>query len=220
MRRTLIATLLAVCGLLCGCTAAVGGAGHVGLPASVPTLPGGPNLPSLPNLPPQRAPTVACPRVSDPQAGLTYRCVTSGIVQSSDLLWTVNLGKQTEPGWLLGEGSTSAPLSGAVPLEQVTNLVRREMVQLNYWGPDPGVRTLSSAATKVSGADAWVLASSFSINAKFRGQRHLKVRTERTWIVAIRASSTVVALWYVTLPDEVHELWRTVPALIRSIRLR
>ncbi|HZY74762.1 MAG TPA: hypothetical protein VFE40_00460 [Jatrophihabitantaceae bacterium] len=217
MRRTLIAALLAGCALLGGCSAAVGGSGHVGLPANAPTLPGQPNVPNQPNQP---APTVDCPRVSDPQAGLTYRCVTSGIAQSSDLLWTVNLGKQTEPGWLLGEGSTSAPLSAAVPLEQVTNLVRREMVQLNYWGPNPGVRTLSSAATKVSGADAWVLATSFTINPKYRSQQHLKVRTEHTWIVAIRASNTAVALWYVTLPDEVQRLWHTVPALIRGIRLR
>jgi hypothetical protein len=212
----LIAAVLAGCGLLCGCTAAVSGAGQVGLPASAPTLPNQPNVPVDPNQP---APTVDCPRVSDPQAGLTYRCVTAGIAQSSDLLWTLNLGKQVEPGWLLGEGSTSAPLAAAVPLERATELVRREMVQLNYWGPEPGVRTLSSAATKVSGADAWVLASSFTINAKFRSQQHLKVRTERTWIVAIRASDTQVALWYVTLPDDVQHLWHTVPALIRSIEL-
>lgn len=217
MRRTLIAALLAGCGLLCSCTAAVSGTGQVGPLASVPTLPDQPSVPNPPNRP---APTVGCPRVSDPQAGLTYRCVTSGIVQSSDLLWTLNLGKQVEPGWLLGEGSTSAQLPAAVPLERGAVLVRREMVQLNYWGPSPGVRTLSSAATKVSGADAWVLASSFTIDTKFRSQEHLKVRTERTWIVAIRASGTTVALWYVTLPDEVRRLWHTVPALIRSIQLR
>jgi hypothetical protein len=217
MRRTVIAALLAVCAVLCGCTAAVGGSGHVGLPVGAPTVPNPPNVPNAPNQP---APTVDCPRVSDPQAGLTYRCVAPGIARESDLLWTLNLGKQVEPGWVMGEGSTSAPLAAAVPLERVADLVRREMVQLNYWGPGPGVRTLSSAATKVSGADAWVLASSFTINAKYRDQQHLKVRTERTWIVAIRASSTTVALWYVTLPDEVQRLWHTVPALIRSIQLR
>jgi hypothetical protein len=157
--------------------------------------------------------------VTDPQAGLAYRCVTAGIARTSDLLWTLNLTKQVEPGWMLGEGSAAINAPANAPLDRVTELVREQMVELAYWGPNPGVRTLSSAAATVAGVKAWVLASSFTINSAYRSQQHLKVRTERTWIVALRASDTQLALWYVTLPDDVQQLWHTVPALIRSIKL-
>jgi hypothetical protein len=218
MRRAVIAAVVAAGLSLSACTATVGGTGAVGLPAAAaPTVP---NQPGGPASPDRTAPTVACPNVTDPQAGLTYRCVTAGISPASDLLWTLNLTKQVEPGWLLGEGSAAINAPANTPLDRVTELVRGQMVELGYWGPNPGVRTLSSTAATVAGVKAWVLASSFTINAAYRGQQHLKVRAEHTWIVALRTSAAQLALWSVTLPDDVRQLWRTVPALIGSIKLR
>lgn len=220
MRRAVIAALVAAGALLSGCTATVAGSGDVGLPATAPTVPAAPGSPGAPNSPNQPAPAVHCPQVADRQSGLTYRCAAAGMAQASDILWTVNLTKQVEPGWLLGEGSTAINAPAGARLDRVAELARSQMVELGYWGPSPAVRTLTGQAVTVAGVKAWVLASSFTIDSAYRAKQHLRVRTEHTWIVVLRASETRLALWYVTLPDDVQQLWRTVPDLIKSIRLR
>jgi hypothetical protein len=220
MRRRLAPLLAAVC-LLCGCTAAVGGSGKVGLPPA-PTYPV--PAPTAPTVPAPTAPgggapaSVHCPTVSDPAAGLSFRCVSPDITEQEDVLWPLNLSKTVEKGWALGEGAAGIAVPSGTVLQQVTHLVLEEMIALQYWGPNPGVTTLSSQAATVAGVDAWVQQTSFTINADFRKERGLHVRTEHTWLIAMQLDSTEVALWYVTLPDDVKQLWSTVPALIKSIK--
>ena len=225
MRRAALVIAAAACALLAACTATVGGSGHVGLP------PGGPSIPSVPGptlsgspLPGGPSggtaqPSVACPKVTDPDAGLSFRCVTSGLTTSSDLLWTLNLVKQVETDWVLGEGATSVPVPAGVSLQQVAGAMREEMVALQYYGPSPTVTTVSSKAATVAGVAAWVLQTTFTIDPAYRSKQHLRVRTERMWLVALQAGSGRVALWYVTLPDDVEQFWPSVPVLIKDIRL-
>ncbi len=209
MRRTLLPLIALLAGVLTACTTAVGGSGHVGLPTSSPTdRPGG-----------GTGATVSCPTVSAPEIGLSFRCVTSGIAMTPDPLWPLSLVKQVEPGWVLGEGAGVVGGATSMTLAQLTGRLRTEMVSLGSWGPNPGVHTVANKATKVAGVDAWLLQTTFTINAAYRQAQHLKVRTERTWIVALHASGQRIAVWYVTLPDEVKNLWPTVPALISSIKL-
>jgi hypothetical protein len=220
-----VCLLTAAC-LLAACTAAVGGSGKVGLPPAPtypePTypVPGPPtSIVPGPAVPGGGAPaSVHCPTVSDPAAGLSFRCVSPDITERNDVLWPLNLGKTVEKGWALGEGAAGIIVPSGTALQQITHVVLQEMIALQYWGPNPGVTTVSSAAATVAGVDAWVQRMSFTINPNYRTQQGLTVRTEHTWLVAMQLESTEVALWYVTLPDEVKQLWPTVPALIKSIK--
>lgn len=213
-----VAAAAVLCCLLAGCTVAVAGSGQVAAPEPVPAGP------SVPAAPPPGAPApeparVDCPSVSDPAAGLSFHCVTPGLKTGSDPIWTLNLTKSVERDWVLAEGALELSVTPTVPLRQIVGVVRQEMVVLGGWGPSPGVRTLEDKATTVAGVPAQVLGTEFTIDADYRAQQKLTVRTERTWIVALRVDDTHVALWYVTLPDLVDKLWPTVPALIKSIKL-
>jgi hypothetical protein len=163
---------------------------------------------------------VTCPTVTDPAAGLSFRCVTSGITRTIDVVWALNLTKQVEPGWELAEGAERIQRPTAESLRRVTEAVRNQMLQLDSWGPHPDVHTMASKARTVDGAHGWLLETTFTLAAAYRRSHHLTVHAERMWLVAIPAGHQQVALWYVTLPDDVKALWRTVPKLIDSIRLR
>jgi hypothetical protein len=146
------------------------------------------------------------------------------MTEQNDLLWPLSLGKSVETGWGLGEGAAGITVPAGTALQQVTHVVLQEMVAFQYWGPNPGVTTLSNHPATVAGVQAWVQQTSLTIDAGFRTERGLRVRTERIWLVAMQVGSTAqvgsteVALWYVTLPDDVKQLWSTVPALIAGIK--
>jgi len=104
-------------------------------------------------------------------------------------------------------------------LQQIATNLRQQMLAQDppAYGTDPGVRTTSSKAATVGGVPAWVLQTTFTINPAFREQRQLTVRTERSWIVALRVGADDVSVWYVTIPDNAKALWAHVPAVIAGI---
>jgi len=185
-------------------------------PGGTPTA--GPGVPSGSGT--GAPPVVNCPTISYPRAHLRFDCVTSGLTFSpDDPTWPLDLQKPTEATWAMSEGAGHWGAAGGRSLQRIATNLRQQMLVQDppAYGTDPGVRTTSSKAATVGGVPAWVLQTTFTINPAFRKERNLTVRTERSWIVAMRVGADDVSVWYVTIPDNVKALWPHVPAVIAGI---
>lgn len=204
-------------------SAAPSGSTPPGFPSSGPGAPvtstaPGPGAPSGSGT--DAPPVTNCPTISYPHAHLRFGCVTSGLTFSpDDPTWPLDLQKPTEATWAMSEGAGHWGTTGGRSLQQIATNLRQQMLAQDppAYGTDPGVRTTSSKAATVGGVPAWVLQTTFTINPAFREQRQLTVRTERSWIVALRVGADDVSVWYVTIPDNAKALWAHVPAVIAGI---
>lgn len=224
-RRVVLAgaALLAVA----GCASAVSGSGHladgaptgtaspgtltISVPAPTPTT-------STSSAPP--ADPLACPNVSYAAGRLAFACLTRGMAAvQGDAVWDLTLDEEVEPNWVLGEGAMKIAALKGRTLEQVAVGLRKQMLVNAQYGDSPGVQTVSAKAATVAGVPAFVLETAFTINPTYRAENDLQVRVEKLWIVTLSAGDGQVASWYVTVPDDVANLWPKVPALIKSIGL-
>jgi hypothetical protein len=136
-----------------------------------------------------------------------------------DPVWNLTLTQAVEPQWVLAEGARKlAPLRGRT-LRQVAVQLRTAMLANDEYGDSPAVRTVSAAPATVAGVPAFVLQTAFTINPDYRVEHGLQVHVEQLWIVVLNAGDGQVAAWYVSVPDDVANLWPQVPALIHSIGL-
>lgn len=202
--------------------AAPSGSAPSGFPApsdSASSQPPGPTdgfgPPSSPAVP---TPATDCPHISYPYAQLAFDCITSGLEYvPSGAVWPLNLQKSVEPNWALSEGAGRWGAANGHTLKTIAEQVRTQMVDTGAYGPSPGVRTTSSKAAKIAGVDAWVLQTTFTIDAAYREQQKLTVQTEKSWIVALKVGAADVSLWYVTIPDDVKQLWGKVASIMGTI---
>lgn len=188
---------------------------------SGPSSPTGPGGSGTPTSGPQAV--TSCPHVSYPYAHLSFDCIAAGLEAGStpDPVWPVNLSKAVEASWGMSEGAGHWGPSAGQSLESIALDVRTQMLHEDppAYGTSPTVTTTSSKAATVAGVDAWVLQTSFTLNSAFRAERSLKVKVEKSWIVALKVGSDDVSLWYVTIPDNVSALWAQVPALMETIKV-
>jgi hypothetical protein len=215
---------LAALAVVAGCASAVDGNGHRAVPST-----GGGTLtiapPSVPSSSASRSTPppnpLACPHVSYAAGRLAFACLTGAMrLTRGDEVWALTLSQEVEPQkWVLAEGAQKlAPLRGRT-LKQVALSLRASMLSHTQYGDEPTVRTASAKSATVAGVPAYILQTDFTINPQYRAEYGLMVRVEKLWIVTLNAGDGQVASWYVTVPDDVSNLWAKVPALIRSIGL-
>lgn len=164
--------------------------------------------------------SIACPTIVFPPAHLRFACIDNELTfAGADGVWPLNLARPVEPTWQMAEGAGHWGAAKGRSLRAIAENVRQQMIAANAYGPTPAVRTLTSKAMRVAGTEAWLLQTEFTISPAYRKQKSLKVKVERAWIVAITIGDDDVSLWYVTLPDEVKQLWSKVDSVIATIRV-
>jgi hypothetical protein len=164
--------------------------------------------------------SVTCPTIVFPPAHLRFACIDDDLtIGADDAVWPLNLVKPVEPSWQLAEGAGHWGSAKGHSLAAIARNVRQQMLDTNAYGPDPAVKTLASKQMQVAGTAGWVLQTEFTISPAYRTQKSLKVKVERSWIVAVTVGDDDVSLWYVTLPDDVKQLWSKVDDVIGTIRV-
>lgn len=231
--RAIIAAGLAGAGLLlAGCTqtvsghaAAAGGSGsppRTDFPSSGPTTttPHTPT-PTHTQAPPQTSPPpashLACPHVVDPSARLGYDCVSTGMTQGRNGMWPVDFARVVDTGWTMDEGSGLVSRGGTPAA--TAKLLTQEMLQLSYGEPVPTSKTVHDEEISVGSAQGHLVQTLITINPTFRSQRHLRVKQEQLWLVVVPVSAGQQSAWYVSVPDLEKQLWPTVPALLKTLRV-
>jgi hypothetical protein len=220
MRRGIVGLLAiaAVVAAVTACTSVVDGSGRPAGTVLPPT--GAPALPTPTGTSPGTPISIACPTIVVPPAHLRFACIDNQLAfTGADGVWPLNLAKPVEPTWQMAEGAGHWGAAKGRSLRAITENVRQQMIVANAYGPTPAVRTLTSKAMRVAGTEAWLLQTEFTISPAYRKQRSLKVKVERAWIVAITIGDDDVSLWYVTLPDDVKQLWSKVDSVIGTIRV-
>ena len=228
-RRGWFVAAAAVSCLVAACTSAISGHGHTFDGATAPptisfSISLGPtsapsSVPSSSGSAPAANP-LACPHVSFAAGRLAFSCLTNQLQHTpGDPVWELTLSQPVEPTWEVAEGARRLTPLGSRTLKQVALANRAAMLAHNEYGDSPQVATVEARAATVAGVPAFVLQSAITINPTFRAANGLQVRVEKLWIVAMNAGDGNVASWYVTIPDDVRQLWPKVPALIASIGL-
>jgi hypothetical protein len=247
MRRR-VAGLVALACVITACSSTVDGTGRLGQqipgPSGTPSVTGfaPTNDPTAPHTvaPPSGSgtaepptgpsgssasapPTTTCPHITYPYAHLKFDCAVAGLETGTtpDPVWPVNLSKSVEATWAMSEGAGHWGTTDGQSLEAIATNVRTQMLQEDppAYGTSPTVQTTSSKSATVAGVDAWVLQTTFTLNPTFRKNRSLKVKVEKSWIVAMKVGNDDVSLWYVTIPDDVSSFWGQVHALTDTIKI-
>lgn len=206
------------------CSNVVSGSGHLAEAPPVTAPPsaapsGAPSTGSAGRSARPRNP-LACPQISYTAGRLTFRCIASGLIPvSHDPVWALSLAKNVEPNWVMNEGARPVqPLHGR-SLQAVATGLRAAMLANGEYGDSPSVRTIQARGTTVAGVPGYVLETEVGVNPAYRAQFGLHVQVERLWIVVLNAGDDQVASWFVSVPDDVRQLWPAVPGLIGSLGL-
>ena len=215
--------------LLAGCTETV--SGHVvpsGAPSSSdsPGTSGPPSSTDPPSSPPSGQSSsaeppgahLACPHVVDSAAHLAYDCVTHSMAKDSDTIWPLKFTKQVDLDWTMDDGSSHVDVTGNGNVTVLANGFASAMGAQEY-GPNAGVKKVSEADITVAGRKAHLVESVMTLDPDFRAQRHLKVKLERLWVVAVHIGADQFSAWYVSVPDVRKVLWPRVPDLIKRIKV-
>ena len=209
--------------LVASCSAEVDGRGVRGGapgPSSQPDFPSaspssGPSD-STPNGPSSGATTQGCPKVTDSKAGLSYACISPDLKLDNSETWTLELSKEVDVNWFLGEGSGVLPPDQNGTLRELSEDISASLVKTDY-GTNPTSTQDSSVDATIGGRPAHVVQTTITLNPTYVKTSQLKVTKERLWIAVIDSGNGLDAVWYVTIPDIVSNLWADVPAVINSI---
>lgn len=233
VRLTAMAILLAAG--LSACSATVDGSGHAETPSSH-----GMDFPST-SAPPTDAATdvssapaptatassatpaasLNCPTITCPRAHLRFDCITDGLtLNPRNKIWPVSLYKRVEAsGWAMEEGAGNWGPPGSQSERAIALQVRDTMVGNAGYGTSPTLKVDVDAAATIGAVPAHILQTTITINPAWARENGTKVTSEKLWIVVLRVSPGDDALWYASIPNLVAQLWRKVPATVRSIRV-
>ena len=211
--------------LVASCSAEVDGRGvRAGAPGSSrqPDFPSAPPSSgpsdSTPSGPGSGATAQGCPKATDPKAGLSYACISPDLKPDNSEFWTLELSKEVDVNWFLGEGSSVLPPDQNGTLRELAEAISATLAKTDY-GTNPTSTQDSSADTTIDGRPAHVVQTTITLNPTYVKTSKLKVTKERLWIAVIDSGNGLDAVWYVTIPDIVSNLWTDVPAVIKSIRV-
>jgi hypothetical protein len=209
--------------LAAGCSTEVNGRGVLAVG------PSGSRQPDFPSAPPSGSsgsnsagpsggatPARGCPKAVDPKAGLSYACISPDLQPESSATWTLELSKEVDINWFLGEGSGVLPPDQNGTLRDVSEAISASLAKTDY-GDNPTSTQDSSTDTTIGGKPAHVVQTTITLNPTYVKNSKLKVTKERLWIAVIDNGTGLDAVWYVTIPDIVSNLWAAVPGVIKSI---
>jgi hypothetical protein len=227
---------------------------HGSSPSSSPAVAASPTATATaPNLAPSDGaggsgspvPTVSCPLIRDEQSHLAYRCIDNYLTQGrSDTLLglRISMNHETEPGWVISEGSGNpasivatpsestilfheAPsaTSGATPAAstaEVRTEVRRrtELAVLQAYGDSPSAVVLNAHTRTFSGVTGFEMLTQITINPTFRAEQGLKAKTERLWVVGVPTQAGV-SIFMLSIPDARKDLWPKAEATVGTIQI-
>ncbi|MCW2594931.1 MAG: hypothetical protein JWP39_819 [Jatrophihabitans sp.] len=240
--RSTVLTAVAVAALLAGCASVVTGSGTTsrsGGPSGSSTSPDFPSASAAPPSGEPRTPSASssaappsassgptagsdftCPSIVYRFAHLTFNCITTGLqARTTDKVWPLKETKSVEPNWAMEMGAGHWGPAAGQSLASITQTVRTRMINDTAYGPSPKVETTGGANTTVAGVRAYVLKSTFTINPAYATKNHIKVKLEKSWIVAMQVGPNDISLWYTSLPDLVSNLWASVPTAMASIHV-
>jgi hypothetical protein len=139
------------------------------------------------------------------------------MTQDRNAMWPVDFARVVETGWTMDEGSGRVS-SGGTPAATAKGLTQ-EMLQLSYGAPAPTSKTVHDDDISVGSARGHLVQTLITINPAFRSQQHLRVKQEQLWLVVVPVGAGQQAAWYVSVPDLEKQLWPSVPALIKTLRV-
>jgi hypothetical protein len=157
-----------------------------------------------------------CPQAIDPKAGLSYACISADLQPQSSETWTLQLSKEVDVNWFLGEGSGVLPPGQNGTLRALAEAISASLARTDY-GSNPTSTQDSSVDTTIDGKPAHLVQTTITLNPTYVKASKLKVTKERLWIAVIDDGAGLDAVWYVTIPDVVSNLWANVPVVIKSI---
>lgn len=182
-----------------------------------------PPLPSISVTPPTQQADFKCPYIVYPYAHLSFVCVTDKMQKSTkDKVWPLTERKVVARyrGGVkatLDTGAGHWGSQGSDTLRGIATQVRTRMVENgNYGAPHPAIRS-KGKSIDVNGHKAYQLMTTFTINSSFRQSSGVKIKHEKSWIVAIQIAPDDVSLWYVSVPDAVSYYWPIMDSLISTI---
>lgn len=241
--RSTVLTAVAVAALLAGCASVVTGSGTTSRSGGPSGSSTSPDFPSASAAPPSGEPRTqstsssaappsasssgttagsdfTCPSIVYRFAHLTFNCITTGLqARTTDKVWPLKETKSVEPNWAMEMGAGHWGPAAGQSLASITQTVRTRMINDTAYGPSPKVETTGGANTTVAGVRAYVLKSTFTINPAYATKNHIKVKLEKSWIVAMQVGPNDISLWYTSLPDLVSNLWASVPTAMASIHV-
>lgn len=167
-----------------------------------------------------RAPAahLACPHVVDPTARLAYDCIGPGMTPDQNSIWPVDFGRVVDTHWTMDEGSGTLIRAGG-NAAVAAKLLTQEMLQVDYGNPAPTSKTVHDADVAVGSARGHLVQTLITINPTFRSQQHLRVKQEQLWLVVVPVGAGQFSAWYVSVPDVQKQLWPTVSALLKTLRV-
>jgi hypothetical protein len=126
---------------------------------------------------------------------------------------------RVEPQWYMNEGSRSLTETSGVSLATINTTVMNAMKANEFWGANAKATTKASKAMTIDGHQARLLQTLMTVSPTVRQQRHLKVKTEMVWLVAIRVTETTSAAFFCSVPDEAKKYWPLVPRIITQVKV-
>ncbi|HEX2308580.1 MAG TPA: hypothetical protein VHI14_09705 [Jatrophihabitantaceae bacterium] len=206
-----------------GCTQTVSGHGTASNPPSSSPNSGSDTSSSEPSTSSSAsAPNdVACPVVVDNLAKLSYPCIVNTMTTLRDPtgIWQTQVALPVEPQWYMNEGSRSLTETSGVSLSTINTTVMTAMKANEFWGANAKATTKASKAMTIDGHQARLLQTLMTVSPTVRQQRHLKVKTEMVWLVAIRVTDTTSAAFFCSVPDDVKKYWPLVPRIITQVKV-
>ncbi len=180
-------------------------------------------LPSISVTPPAGQTDFKCPYIVYPYAHLSFVCVADKMKKSTkDKIWPLverkvvsHYGATGE--WTLDTGAGHWGSLGSDSLRSIATQVRTRMLENgNYGTPQPAIRS-TGKQVQIQGHKAFQLVTTFTINSTFRQTTGVKIKHEKSWILAIEVAPNDVSLWYVSVPDAVSYYWPIMDSLISTI---
>jgi hypothetical protein len=234
VRRGVTAVLLAACcTLAAACSDVV--AGHGVAPQPQPRPPVSSTATGPPSAPPTQQPSVPsgvptpigddfrCPTITYLFAHLAFRCIVGSMQRAQqDPVWPLSLGHSVErrSGWSVSMGAGHYGAKNGLSLRQITERIRAEMIRAGEYGTGARATTIGAHPRRFAGHRGFLLASAVRISATTRSTLHTAVHVERQWIAAVQIGRHDFSMWFVSIPDLTKQLWRKVPAVLASIRVR
>jgi hypothetical protein len=164
---------------------------------------------------------VACPVIVDNLAKLSYPCIVNSMTSLRDQsgIWQTQIALRVEPEWYMNEGSRVLTETSGVSLATINTTVMSAMKANQFWGPNAKATIKASKAMTIDGHEARLLQTLMTVSPAVRQQRHLKVKTEMVWLVAIRVTDTTSAAFFCSVPDDVKKYWSLVPRIITQVKV-
>jgi hypothetical protein len=241
-RWAAIVALLAIT-LIAGCARVVSGQGHPAGLRATPSFPSqarsGSASPSGSGAATSRAPSASasvrtptptpsgsaagptCPRISDPTAGISYDCLTTGMSVSAGSSGSVDVVLQTEsdPDWYMSQDSFRIDAFDADSLKSALEDELGGFLTDSY--PDGSKSgSITGKATTIDGKAGYLETGLITVDKTTDPDyKNLKANQDRVVAVAVLRGDGTASMLIIAVPDTQKDLWPKMDAIATSAHL-